>query len=459
MIEDTIAAISTPIGTAGIGIVRVSGSDAISIAEKIFRSKSKKLLADSDNHSLLYGHIVDSNGKMIDEVLVSIMRGPHSFTAEDVVEINCHGGVIAVRKVLEAIFKSGARPAEPGEFSKRAFLNGRIDLAQAESVIDLITAKTDQSLKLAVNQLEGILSRQIGEASDGLMELIAQVEAGIDFPEHDIEEMTRVQIEQKIKSVLNLIQTLINSANTGKVFREGLHTVIIGKPNVGKSSLLNALLRENRAIVTDIPGTTRDVIEEVVNIRGIPIKLVDTAGIRETEDMVERLGVERTKEIFEKAELVLLMVDASTGLTPEDKEIISLIRNKKFLVIVNKTDLKEELDLSQFNKYVDNKDLIAMSLLKDQGLEKLEQRIEQLVYAGVTTGTDDLMITNIRHKNALEKAAQSLEEVICTLEAGLPTDCMTIDIKAALGHLGEITGETLSEDVVDKIFSRFCIGK
>ena len=459
MIDDTIAAISTPIGASGIGIVRISGKEALAVAEKVFRSKKHKLLAEARNHSMLYGHVLDNNGDTVDEVLVSIMRGPHSFTAEDVVEINCHGGVVAVRKTLEAVLKAGARPADPGEFSKRAFLNGRVDLAQAESIIDLINAKTEKSLKVAVKQLEGALSGIVKKISDEMLELLAHIEVGIDFPEHDIEEVSRSIIEQKAKIILNELRQMIESAGTGKVFREGLSTAIIGKPNVGKSSLLNALLREKRAIVTDIPGTTRDVIEEIVNIKGIPLKLIDTAGIRETEDVVEKLGVQKTKEVFNEADLILLMFDASTGLTVDDRLLMPLVEGKSCLVIINKTDVTGDIDFSEIEKYLGPKDIIEMSLLDGRGLDKLEQRIEEIVYAGMGSGQEDILVTNIRHQNALERAYQSIGDLLRALEDGMPTDCMAIDLKAAREYLGEITGETIGEDLVNQIFSRFCIGK
>jgi len=458
MFEDTIAAISTPVGAAGIGIIRISGSNSVFLGEKIFRNPQGKKLAGAKNHNLLYGHIIES-GKVLDEVLVSVMRGPHSFTAEDVVEINCHGGVIAVRKVLEAVIKVGARPAEPGEFSKRAFLNGRIDLAQAESVIDLINAKTEKSLKVAVAQLDGILSREVEKMSGELLQLIAHIEAGIDFPEHDIEEMSRAQIKQEAQQLDQKLHNLIDSAETGRVFREGLRTVIIGKPNVGKSSLLNALVREKRAIVTDVPGTTRDVIEEVVNIKGIPLVLIDTAGIRETEDVVEKIGVEKSREMLTRADLILFMIDASTGLTVEDLEILPYTAEKNSIVIINKTDLTNDMDTSVVEKHISRSNILEMSLLHGQGLAELEQRIENMVYAGLASGSEDVMVTNVRHKNALERAACSLKEVLGALEANLPTDCMAIDLKAAWESLGEITGETVSEDLVDQIFSQFCIGK
>lgn len=458
MLDDTIAAISTPIGAAGIGIVRVSGRNAIPVVEKMFSSKKKKM-TDAPSHSMLYGHIVDPEGKVIDEVLVSVMRAPHSFTAEDVVEINCHGGVVAVRKTLETVLRAGARPAEPGEFSKRAFLNGRIDLAQAESIMDLISAKTERSLKVAVSQLEGALSAAIKAIRTEILGLLAHIEAGIDFPEHDLEDISRIQIGQKTKLILDKVKKLIDSAETGKVFREGLKTVIIGKPNVGKSSLLNALLKETRAIVTDIPGTTRDAIEEIVSIRGIPLKLVDTAGIRETEDIVEKIGVEKTMELFGEADLVLFMIDASTGLTADDREIFPLLKGKNRLLIINKTDIKKDIDLSEAENQIDAENVIEMSLFQGKGLDRLEERIETMVYAGLASGQEELLVTNIRHKNALEEASLSIEEVLKALAANLPTDCIAIDLKTAWDKLGEITGETVEDDLVTQIFTRFCIGK
>ncbi len=459
MVDDTIAAISTPIGAAGIGIVRLSGKEALPIAEKVFSSFKHKSLTNTRNHSLLYGHILDDTGKVIDEVLVSVMRGPHSFTAEDVVEINCHGGIVAVRKTLEIVLKAGARPADPGEFSKRAFLNGRIDLAQAESIIDLINAKTEKSLKVAVNQLEGMLSGEIKEISTEMLELMAHIEAGIDFPEHDIEEISRHKIEQKSGEILARIEHMLALADTGKVFREGLRTVIIGKPNVGKSSLLNALLKEKRAIVTDIPGTTRDVIEEIVSIRGIPLKLVDTAGIRETEDVVEKIGVEKTKEVFAESDLVLFMVDASTGLTAEDRALFPLVKDRNSLVIVNKTDVTQEVNVSEIETHFRGEDIIEMSLLYGRGLDRLEKRIEEMVYAGLSSSQEEIVVSNVRHKDALERALRSIKDVLSAMRAGLPTDCMAIDLRTAWETLGEITGESVSEDLVDQIFSRFCIGK
>lgn len=459
MLDDTIAAISTPIGAAGIGIVRISGSEAVFIADKVFRGKNNRRLKDSRNYSLNYGYIVDDSGQAVDEVLVSVMRGPHSFTAENVVEINSHGGLVAVRKTLETVLKAGARHAEPGEFSKRAFLNGRIDLAQAESIIDLINAKTEKSLNVAFNQLEGVLSGEIKQLRAELLDILAFIEAGIDFPEHDLEEITVTRIKEGSFKVAERIKKLIASADTGKVFRDGLKTLIVGKPNVGKSSLLNALLREKRAIVTDIPGTTRDVIEEIVNIKGIPLKLVDTAGIRETEDVVERIGVEKTREAIAGADLVLMMIDAFTGITPEDKEIFPLLEGKNRVVILNKIDLGTDRGITEIREISGEKDILEMSLVHGKGLDELEKRIEEMVYEGVSTGQDDVIITGIRHKEALEKAARSMKQVLEAIQAHLPLDCLAIDLKEAWEALGEIIGETVSEDLVEHIFTRFCIGK
>ncbi|MDT3700056.1 MAG: tRNA uridine-5-carboxymethylaminomethyl(34) synthesis GTPase MnmE [Thermincola sp.] len=459
MFEDTIAAIATPIGAAGIGIVRISGKDALTIAEKVFQSKNKKRLLEIRHYTMIYGHIIDKNKGIVDEVLVSVMLGPHSFTAENVIEINCHGGVVAVRKILEVVLDAGARLAEPGEFSKRAFLNGRIDLAQAESIIDLINAKTDKSLQVAINQLEGKLSGQIKLINGELLGLIAQIEAGIDFPEHDIEKLSRAQIANKTEELLQQINRMIDSADTGRVFREGLKTVIIGKPNVGKSSLLNALLKEKRAIVTDIPGTTRDVIEVIINIKGIPLKLVDTAGIRETDDIVEKIGVEKTKEASEEADLILLMIDASTGITENDLQLLPLIKGKKSLIIFNKIDLKENFAFPDSTQFLGEYEFVETSLVNGQGLLQLENKIENLVYTGMVISHNDLMVTNVRHKNSLVRAAESLTNTLSAIQGQLPTDCFAIDLKSAWEALGEITGETVGEDLVDQIFSRFCIGK
>lgn len=458
MIDDTIAAISTPIGAAGIGIVRISGKNAVEIAKKLFRPGKAGALDNIESHKLVYGYLVEPETEnVVDEVLLSVMLAPNTFTVEDVVEINCHGGVVAVRKALEGVIAAGARLAEPGEFTKRAFLNGRIDLAQAESVMDLINAKTDQSLKAAVRQLAGGLSAKVYELRRDLLKTIAHIEAGIDFPEHDIEELSREQVATATREVLAEIEQLIAGSESGKILREGLRTVILGKPNVGKSSLLNALLREKRAIVTDIPGTTRDVIEEFVNINGIPLNIIDTAGIRETDDLVEKIGVEKTRQVLDEADMVLFMLDASTGIEEEDRKIAELVRGKTGIVLINKTDIGTELE--PVSSYIAGMDRVEISLKTGQGLEDLKNRISEKVFAGQVDPGEGVMVTNIRHRNALMAARESLSEVINTLDMNMPTDCMVIDLRNAWEKLGEISGETLGEDIVDRIFSEFCIGK
>lgn len=458
MFDDTIAAIATPVGSGGIGIIRISGPEALKIADTIFMSRKNKPLSLSDTFTMNHGHIM-KDGEIVDEVLVSVMKSPHSFTREDVVEINCHGGMVAVKEVLETVLSAGARLAEAGEFSKRAFLNGRIDLAQAESIIDLINAKTSKGMKVAFNQLQGRLSKEINSTRDRIIEILAHIEAGIDFPEHDIEEISRQKIKEQSVEIIDNLEMLAKSANAGKVLREGLKTAIVGRPNVGKSSLLNALLRENRAIVTDIPGTTRDIIEEVVNVRDIPLRLIDTAGIRETEDIVEKIGVEKTREMFAEADLILLVLDASTPLTAEDLQILEHARDKEMIIIANKVDLDHQLDYSKIEALSHKSAIIQMSIKNDIGIQDLESTIEKKVYAGLSNSAEELFISNTRHQQALHQALLSMKSALESLEIGMPMDCISIDVKAAWDYLGEITGDTVSEDLVDQIFSRFCIGK
>ncbi|MHB8171699.1 MAG: tRNA uridine-5-carboxymethylaminomethyl(34) synthesis GTPase MnmE [Thermincolia bacterium] len=460
MINDTIVAIATALGEGGIGIVRVSGPQAIALVDKVFTSPKGVNLTSLEGYRMVYGNIKDPRQeKVIDEVLVSVMRKPHSFTAEDVVEINCHGGMVPLKACLEVVLHEGARLAEPGEFSKRAFLNGRIDLAQAESIIDIIRSKTDAGLRIAVNQLQGRLSNQVTLIRDIILELLAFIEAGIDFPEEDIEELSWAQIKKRTGEVKELLVQLLSSAQGGKIFREGISVVIIGKPNVGKSSLLNALLREKRAIVTDIPGTTRDVIEEYLNIKGIPVKIVDTAGIRETEDLVEGLGVEKSKELFQQADLVLLVLDASTAVTEEDQRIVELIGNQQVLLVVNKTDVQPQFYLEQLPDKVSDRPLVMLSVKEGEGISRLEEKIYQLVTEGLISSSDALMVSNLRHKDALERAMKAIRGVEDSLDAGMSTDFIAIDLKACWEAVGEITGETVGEDLLDQIFTRFCIGK
>lgn len=455
---DTIAAIATALGEGGISIIRVSGDKALNIVSSIFKGKNNRGLEDIKPYTMRYGFIIDKEtDEVLDEVIVSFMKGPRSFTAEDTVEINCHGGIYATNRIFEEVIKSGARTAEPGEFTKRAFLNGRIDLAQAEAVIDLINSKTEIAMKSAVLQSEGRISTEINSLRQRLLGVIAHIEATVDFPEEDLEEITSNQVTLNLKKIIEDMNLLISTADEGKIIREGLSMVIVGKPNVGKSSLLNSLLMEKRAIVTDIPGTTRDVIEEYINIKGIPVKLVDTAGIRETEDVVEKIGVERSKEKINEADLVVLMLDLSRELDDEDKEIINYMRDKKHIVILNKVDLDGKLNVEALND-IDGNNIIRISAKTGEGIEILKEKIKSLVFSGEVNATE-VMITNTRHKDALFKAREKCLAALNTLELGISLDCASIDARGAWINLGEITGDTLEEDIIDKIFSEFCIGK
>jgi len=456
---DTIAAISSAVGEAGIGIVRLSGKEAINIANRVFKGVKNKELIQAENRKLNYGHIIDEEGRIIDEVLIVYMKAPYTYTREDVVEIYCHGGIIPVRKVLELLLRKGARLAEPGEFTKRAFLNGRLDLSQAEAVIDIIRAKTDKSFQVSMNQLEGNLSKKITELRDQVLNMIAHVEASIDFPEDDIEEITYEELENMAHRVIEGIKELLNTANSGKILRDGLNTVILGKPNVGKSSLLNALLRENRAIVTDIPGTTRDIIEEFISIDGIPLKIVDTAGIRETEDIVEKIGVDRAKESIELADLIIAVFDASRELTEEDYNIIDLIKGKKSIAIFNKTDLPNSYTMEDLRKLLGHIEIIEASIANGIGIDKLEEKIKEMFYSGSLELDSTVVVTNIRHKNQLEKALRNMESALEDIRANIPLDCIEVDLRDCWDNLGEISGDTISEDILDRIFNEFCIGK
>ncbi len=457
---DTISAISTAIGEAGIGIVRMSGKDSIEIANKIFKGEKIEKLKDGENRKLIYGHIVDpEKDEIIDEVLIVYMKGPYTYTREDMVEIYCHGGVIPVRRILELTLKYGARLADRGEFTKRAFLNGRLDLSQAEAVIDMINAKTDKSYDVSLNQLEGSLSKEIREMRDILLNMIAHIEVSIDFPDEDIEEVTYNQLEKDAKKVYEKIDNLLSTADRGRILRDGLNTVILGKPNVGKSSLLNAILRENRAIVTDVPGTTRDIIEEYVNIDGIPLKIVDTAGIRDTEDLVEKIGVDRAKEMVDKADLIIAVFDMSEDLSKEDKKIIDIIQNKKSIILLNKTDLPVKLNEKQIRKILPDKKIINTSIVKGIGLDELINSIKDMFYSGEMDIKNEVVITNVRHKNQLLKAKNNIEDGLEAIKLNMPLDCIEVDIRNCWKNLGEISGDTVTEDILDKIFSEFCIGK
>ena len=457
-IDDTIAAIATAPGEGGIGIIRISGEKSLQVAQSIFKSKSGKMIKDYNARTLIYGTVVD-NEKVIDEVLVAYMKGPNSYTAEDVIEINCHGGFISVKKILELILSKGVRLAEAGEFTKRAFLNGRIDLSQAEAIIDVIKSKTDMAHEVAQSQLEGSLAKKIKDLRMNVTEVLAHLEVSIDFAEEDVEEITYQTLEEKALELRNEIKKLYDTAESGKILRDGLKTVIVGKPNVGKSSLLNSILGENRAIVTDIAGTTRDVIEEFVNIKGIPLKIVDTAGIRETEDVVEKIGVEKSRESFSTADSVIMVLDASRKLSEEDMEILESLKNKKTIVLLNKMDLEPQIELEKIEEFVNSEDIIKISALKHQGIEELQDKIEAMVYHGSVKNSSNLMITNSRHKDALFKAYESINDAISAIEQRMPYDFIEVDFKNIWDYLGYINGDTVREDLLDTIFANFCIGK
>lgn len=460
MFEDTIAAVSTAMGVGGIGIVRVSGSNALDIGQRVFVSAKGKNIKSAKTHTIQYGNIVCPNtGNIIEEGLVMIMKGPSTYTREDIIEINCHGGILSVQKVLEAVLKAGARLAEPGEFTKRAFLNGRIDLSQAEAVIDIINSRTELFHNCAINQLEGSLSKKVMVYRDELLTLIAHIEASIDYPEHDLESENYNEIEQKTKDLIEKIDLLIATSDTGKIIREGIKTVIIGRPNVGKSSLLNALLQEQRAIVTDIPGTTRDVLEEYININGIALKIIDTAGIRETDDIIEKIGVEKSREYSKSADLVLMVLDGSKPLTDDDIAILQSLINKKYLILINKIDLPSELEYEKLYNYVNQENIIKLSIKNNTGIDQLEQKLKDMFLAGQISSNDNVYITNVRHKDCLVRARLSLNEVLNTVYMRMPEDCMSIDLQKAYEILGEITGQSVEEDLIDRIFSEFCLGK
>lgn len=459
MMDRTIAAIATAPGEAGIGIVRISGDKAIEILSRIFKPKRKREVNEIPSRTVVYGHAVGSDGAVLDEVLAIIMRKPYSYTAEDVVEIHCHGGIVPVRRIMEEVLKHGADIAEPGEFTKRAFINGRIDLAQAEAVIDVITSKTETGLNAALNQLEGELSKEVRGIMDILLSMLAHIEASIDFPEHDVEEITVSTISKALLEARARTQMLIDSFDEGKIVRDGLRTAIIGRPNVGKSSLLNVLLKENRAIVTEVPGTTRDIIEEYLNIGGILIKLIDTAGIRETEDIVEKIGVERTKAAIADSDLIILVLDAASPLLPEDIEIIELVKDKKVIAVINKMDLAPVLDEGRISSIFGNDNIVPMSVKDGTGIDKLEEKIKALVFQGRLSISKNSMVTSIRHKNLLDRALENMDRALASIEEQIPVDLISVDIREAWSKLGAITGDTVEEDIMNEIFSKFCIGK
>jgi tRNA modification GTPase len=454
---ETIAAISTPRGEGGIGIIRISGDDSFEILNKIFKAKNPN--KDLGFYKFNYGFIYDGDF-MLDEAMVVRMKGPKTYTCEDVVEINCHGGYLVTQKILELVLKKGARHAEKGEFTKRAFMNGRIDLSQAEAVMDIIQGKTEKSISLSLEQLRGDLRDKIKNLKKLLLDVTAHVNVVLDYPEEGIDEPLPAHLRDNLTDVHTEINKLINSYNKGKKIKEGIKTAIIGKPNVGKSTLLNSLLKEERAIVTHIPGTTRDIIEEVINIRGIPLVLVDTAGIRETEDLVENIGVEKSKEIVEKSDLILFVLDASRELEKDDHEIINLIRenNKKAIILLNKIDLERKIKREDIDFF--DGEVLEISAKEETGIEDMEERIyNYILKEDVEDSSEKLIITNIRHKSALEKTKEAVENIFETIDSEMPMDLISVDLKEALDSLSEITGEISSEDILDHVFSNFCVGK
>ncbi|AIQ33179.1 MULTISPECIES: tRNA uridine-5-carboxymethylaminomethyl(34) synthesis GTPase MnmE [unclassified Paenibacillus] len=458
MLSDTIAAVSTALGEGGIAIIRVSGPQAISQVAPLFQSRIP--LTEAESHTVHYGHIVSPlDGERMEEVLVTVMKGPRSFTTEDVVEISAHGGVISVRRVMDLLLQQDIRLAEPGEFTKRAFLGGRIDLSQAEAVIDLIRSKSDRAFSVALKQVSGSLSARIHELRHTLIEMLAHIEVNIDYPEHDVESLTADFIKDKSQEVMEGINKLLRTANEGKILREGITTAIVGRPNVGKSSLLNALARDNKAIVTDIPGTTRDVIEEYVTINNIPLKLLDTAGIRETMDVVERIGVERSKAAFSDADLILLVLNANDELHEDELALMEQIHGRQALVIMNKMDLPSRLDTDKLRSFFDESSIVPMSVLEEEGLDKLEEAISALFFGGKLESGDLTYVSNVRHIALLKKAHKSLQDAYEAAEMLIPIDMIQIDVRLAWEQLGEIVGDTAADSLLDQIFSQFCLGK
>lgn len=444
-------------GTGGIAVIRISGSDAVETADKVFRGKTP--LANAPTHTVHYGHIVGGDGKVIDEALVSVMRAPRTFTREDVVEISTHGGVMASRATLSALIEAGAYPAEAGEFTKRAFLNGRIDLSQAEAVIDIISARTDAARENAQAQLAGTLSAHINGLREELISLSARMQVAIDYPDEDLEDITAAEIESICRRTLGSVRELLSTADSGRILREGVSTAIIGRPNVGKSSVLNMLSQTEKSIVTDIPGTTRDVVEEYVSVGGVMLRLLDTAGIRETDDAVEKIGVERSRKSISEADMVLAVIDGAAGFCDEDREILRLAENKRRIILVNKSDLGADAALAEAHAYDAGGDVFAVSAKLGHGFDALAARVAELYGSGSLPESIGGIITNARHKFALARAAQSLESAASALAAGMPQDIASIDISAAAQALGEITGAAVADEIVENIFHNFCVGK
>ena len=456
---DTITSISTPMGEGAIGIVRLSGPEAVEIGDKLY--KGKKQLKDVPSHTINYGHIIDpETDEVVEEVMISVLRAPKTFTREDIIEINCHGGILTINRILELTMTHGARMAEPGEYTKRAFLNGRIDLSQAEAVMDFIRSKTDRASKVAMNQIEGRLSDLIKQQRQSILEILAQVEVNIDYPEYDdVEDATTEFLLAQSKKIKNEIDQLLETGTQGKIMREGLSTVIVGKPNVGKSSMLNNLIQDNKAIVTEVAGTTRDVLEEYVNVRGVPLRLVDTAGIRDTEDIVEKIGVERSRKALSEADLILFVLNNNEPLTEENRTLYEVIKNEDAIVIVNKTDLERQLDIEEVKTMIGDTPLIQTSMLKQEGIDELELQIRDLFFGGEVQNQDMTYVSNSRHISLLKQARQTIQDAIDAAEAGIPMDMVQIDLTRTWELLGEIIGESASDELINQLFSQFCLGK
>lgn len=453
----TIAAISTAMTNSGIGIVRISGPESFEIIQKIYKGKREKELSNEPTHTIHYGYIVDGE-EVIDEVLVLLMHGPHSYTGEDTVEIDCHGGVYVVKKILETVIKYGARPAEPGEFTKRAFLNGRMDLSRAEAVIDVIQSKNAYALKSSVSQLKGSVQKKISEMREEIIYHTAFIETALDDPEHISVDGYGDKLKKTVDKLLLELDGLLKTSDNGRIIKEGINTVIVGKPNAGKSSLLNVLVGEERAIVTDIAGTTRDVLEEQIQLQGISLNIVDTAGIRDTEDIVEKIGVEKAKTHANEADLIIYVVDASRPLDENDEAIMNMIRERKTIVLLNKSDLDMVVTKALLEQKV-SQPMIEISAKEEQGIRELEEALKEMFFQGEISFNDEVYITNIRHKTALQNAYESLEKVNMSIENQMPEDFYSIDLLDAYESLGSITGETIGEDLVNEIFSKFCMGK
>lgn len=459
MKSETIAAIATAMTNSGISIIRISGDEALQVIDRIYRSpKGKKKISEEESHTVHYGYIVDGE-EVIDEVMVLLMKGPNSYTREDTVEIDCHGGVLVTRRILETVIKYGARPAEPGEFTKRAFLNGRIDLSQAESVIDVINAKNDFALKSSLTQLQGSVSKKIKEIRAVLIHEIAFIESALDDPEHISIEGYAEELEQKVSVLRQDMQKLLQSSENGRILKEGINTVIVGKPNAGKSSLLNTLVGHERAIVTDIAGTTRDIIEEQINLHGISLNMIDTAGIRDTDDVVEKIGVDRARQYLDEADLVIYVVDASRSLDENDDSILEQIQEKNAIILLNKNDLDTVITQQIMKEKAADKIILSISAKEQSGIRELEDAIKKMFFHGEVSFNDEMYLTNIRHKNAMQEALQSLNMVEESIQNQMPEDFFSIDLMNAYEVLGTIIGEAVEEDLVNEIFSKFCMGK